>query len=138
MRSESPASLDRIDAIFRDAMQKGLEEENAGRTRGEELTVVLDKIGDRPSGEVADDHPFVQRAVAATALTGGTPRLGRSSTDSNIPISLGIPAVTIGGGGSGGGAHALDEFYINREGPEGIQRALLLLLAQAGLSPVME
>lgn len=138
MRSESPESLDRIDAIFRDAMQKGLEEENAGRARGEALTVVLDKIGDRPSGEVAADDPFVQRAVAATSLTGGTPRLGRSSTDSNIPISLGIPAVTIGGGGAGGGAHSLDEFYINRDGPEGIQRALLLLLAQAGLSPVME
>ena len=72
------------------------------------------------------------------ALTGGSPRLGRSSPDSNIPIAQGIPAITIGGGGAGGAAHSLGEYYINHDGPVGIQRALLVLLAQAGLSPVME
>jgi tripeptide aminopeptidase len=138
MRSESPTALDEIDAVFRSAMQRGLDEANSVRARGEELTVELDKIGDRPSGEIADDHPFIQRAIAATALTGGSPRLGRSSTDANIPIAQGIPAITIGGGGTGGAAHSLGEYYINRDGPVGIQRALLVLLAQAGLSPVME
>jgi len=138
MRSESPTALDEIDAVFRSAMQRGLDEANSVRARGEELTVELDKIGDRPSGEIADDHPFIQRAIAATALTGGSPRLGRSSTDANIPIAQGIPAITIGGGGAGGAAHSLGEYYINRDGPVGIQRALLVLLAQAGLSPVME
>jgi len=136
MRSESPAALDEIDAVFRTAMQEGLDEANAVRRRGDELTVTLDKIGDRPSGEVADDHVFVQRAIAATTLTGGSPTLGRSSTDSNIPISLGVPAITIGGGGAGGAAHSLDEYYINEEGPAGIQRAMLILLAQAGLSTI--
>ena len=138
MRSESPAALDEIDAIFRDAMQKGLDEENAERARGDALEVDVDKIGERPSGEIADENQFVQRAIAATSLTGGTPRLGRSSTDANVPIAQGIPSITIGGGGAGGAAHSLDEYYINRDGPEGIQRALLILLAQAGLSPVME
>jgi acetylornithine deacetylase/succinyl-diaminopimelate desuccinylase-like protein len=138
MRSESPAALDEIDAIFRDAMQKGLDEENAERARGDALEVDVDKIGERPSGEIADENQFVQRAIAATSLTGGTPRLGRSSTDANVPIAEGIPSITIGGGGAGGAAHSLDEYYINRDGPEGIQRALLILLAQAGLSPVME
>lgn len=138
MRSESPQALDEIDAVLHEAMQRGLDEENAARADGAALELVMDKIGDRPSGEVADDHPFVQRAIAATTLTGGTPRLGRSSTDSNVPISLGVPAITIGGGGTGGAAHSLAEYYLNRDGPEGIQRALLILLAQAGLSPVME
>ncbi len=138
MRSESPEALDEIDVLFRRTMQEGIDEENAGRVGGDELVLVLDKIGDRPSGEIADDHPFVQRAIAATTLTGGTPRLGRSSTDSNVPIALGVPAITIGGGGAGGAAHSLGEYYMNRDGPEGIQRALLILLAQAGLSPVME
>jgi tripeptide aminopeptidase len=138
MRSESPSALDEIDAVFREAMQAGLDEANAVRTRGDELSVELDKIGDRPSGEIAPDHPFIQRAIAATALTGGAPSLGRSSTDANIPIALGVPAITIGGGGAGGGAHSLGEYYLNHDGPEGIQRAMLVLLAQAGLSPVME
>ncbi len=138
MRSESPIALDEIDAVFREAMRQGLEEANEVRARGDELTLELDKIGERPSGEIAEDHPFIQRAIAATALTGGTPSLGRSSTDANIPISQGVPAITIGGGGAGGAAHSLGEYYVNRDGPEGIQRALLVLLAQAGLSPVME
>jgi acetylornithine deacetylase/succinyl-diaminopimelate desuccinylase-like protein len=138
MRSQSPRALDEIDAVFREAMQAGLDEENAERADGEALTLELEKIGDRPSGEIADDDPFVQRAIAATTLTGGEPRLGRSSTDANIPISLGVPSITIGGGGAGGAAHSLGEYYINRDGPVGIQRAMLILIAQAGLSPVME
>ncbi len=138
MRSESPRALDEIDAVFRQAMQEGIDAENAERTGGDELVLVLDKIGERPSGEIPDDHPFVLRAIAATGLTGGTPRLGRSSTDSNVPIARGIPAITIGGGGAGGAAHSLDEYFINRDGAVGVQRALLVLLAQARLSPVME
>jgi hypothetical protein len=67
-------------------------------------------------------------------MMGLEPRLGRGSTDSNIPISLGIPAVTIGGGGVGGGAHSLHEYFVNRDGTRGIRRALLILLAQAGLA----
>ena len=57
-------------------------------------------IGNRPSGEIPDDHPFIQRALAATELLGGTASLRRSSTDSNTPIALDIPAITIGGGGA--------------------------------------
>lgn len=138
MRSESPAALDAIDALFLQAMQDGLAEANEVRRRGDVLTVKVEKIGDRPSGEVAEDHPFVKRAIAATELTGGLTTLGRSSTDSNIPIARGIPSITIGGGGTGANAHSLDEYYINREGPQGIQRALLILLAQAGLASTMQ
>lgn len=137
MRSESPEALLEIDAVFQAAMQRGLEEANAVRARGEELTLEVTMIGHRPSGETPEDHPFVQRALAATELMGGITSLRRSSTDSNTPISLGIPSITIGGGGAGGGAHSLAEFFMNHDGPRGIQRALLILVSQAGMVPVM-
>ena len=116
---------------------EGLEEANEARARGEELTLEITMIGNRPSGEIPDDHPFIQRALAATELLGGTASLRRSSTDSNTPIALDIPAITIGGGGAGGNAHSLAEFFMNQDGPLGIQRALLILVSGAGLVPVM-
>ena len=94
----------------------------------------LERIGDRPSGAIPQEDPFVQRAVAATRFLGLEPRLGRSSTDANVPISMGIPALTVGGGGEAHGAHSPGEWFINRDGPRGIQRVLLILLAQAGLA----
>ena len=133
MRSESPESLDEIDAKLQDALQRALEEANSVRRRGDELTLEVDMIGDRPSGASDEGHPFIRRAIAATEALGHDAALRRSSTDSNVPISLGIPAVTIGGGGVGVGAHALHEYYINENGPAGIQRVLLIVLAQAGL-----
>lgn len=134
MRSESPESLQRIDEVFQRAMHRALDEANATRREGEPLTLELDMIGNRPSGEIAVDDPFVQRAIAATRHVGAEPGLGRSSTDSNIPISMGIPSITIGGGGVGGEAHSPGEWFINREGHLGVQRALLILVAQAGLA----
>ncbi|MHB1194879.1 MAG: M20/M25/M40 family metallo-hydrolase [Longimicrobiales bacterium] len=135
MRSESPASLERIDAALHEAVAKAVAEENADRRHGAEVTAELVLIGQRPSGEIAESDPIVQRAVAITRMFGAEPRLGRGSTDANIPISLGIPAITIGGGGIGSGAHSLGEYFINRDGPRGIHRALLILLAQAGVRP---
>jgi acetylornithine deacetylase/succinyl-diaminopimelate desuccinylase-like protein len=136
MRSESPAALDEIDAILLGAVTDGLAEENAARLRGDSLRVEVERIGTRPSGSIAEDSPLVQRAVAATRALGRLPSLGRSSTDSNIPISMGVPAVTLGGGGGGGNAHSLDEWYLNVNGPVGIQRILLVTLAQVGLAPM--
>ncbi len=137
MRSESPQRLQEIDAVFQAAMRRGLEEANTVRARGEELTLDVILIGDRPSGEIPEDDPFIARALAATELLGGAPTLRRSSTDANTPIALGIPGITIGGGGAGGNAHSLSEFFMNHDGPRGIQRALLILVAQAGMVPVM-
>jgi len=134
MRSLSPASLDRIEGVFLAAMQRGLDEENALRREGVSLTIDNDKIGDRPSGEGDPSSPLVQRALATTALFGVEGVLGRSSTDSNIPISLGVPAVTIGKGGAGGAGHAPEEFWINRDAYVAVQRALLLVVAEAGLA----
>ncbi len=133
MRSLSPASLDRIEQVFLAAMDRAVVEENALAREGTPVRVVKDRIGDRPSGEMDPEHPLVQRAMAATEFIGEEPSLSRSSTNSNTPISLGIPAVTIGRGGIGANGHALDEYWVNRNAPVAIQRALLLTLAEAGL-----
>ncbi|MDX1495390.1 MAG: M20/M25/M40 family metallo-hydrolase, partial [Longimicrobiales bacterium] len=134
MRSEGVETLNAVDDILQGAIQRALAEENALRTRGEPLTVDVDMIGDRPSGEVAQDHPFVQQAAAVTRALGMEPTFRRSSTDSNIPISMGIPAITIGGGGQGFGAHSLDEWFRNVDGPTGVQRTLLIVLSQVGVT----
>jgi acetylornithine deacetylase/succinyl-diaminopimelate desuccinylase-like protein len=138
MRSEGgAASLDRVEGALRVAMQRAAEEENALRRRGEPLRVEVDRIGMRPSGEVDPATPLVQRAIAANMFFGADGELGRSSTNSNIPISLGVPAVTIGRGGVGGENHSPGEWWINRDGHLAIQRALLLLVAEAGLGALV-
>lgn len=134
MRSEGVETLQRVDGILQGAAVRALAEENALRQRGEPLTVDIDMIGNRPSGEVVEDHPFVQQAAAVTRVLGMEPSFGRSSTDSNIPISLGIPAITIGGGGQGVGAHSLDEWFRNVDGATGVQRVMLIVLAQVGVA----
>jgi acetylornithine deacetylase/succinyl-diaminopimelate desuccinylase-like protein len=137
MRSESPEALSRIEDAFLAAMERGLEGENALRREGAALTLEADKIGDRPSGELAESTPLIQRAIAATEVFDADPDLGRSSTNSNIPIAMGVPAVTIGRGGEGGNGHAPDEWWINRDGHLAIQRALLLTVAEAGLATIL-
>ena len=134
MRSEDPASLVRIDAAFQAAMRKGLAEENAVRRRGPALEMDVEQVGDRPSGTMPASTPLVQRAVAAASALGGSPSLEMSSTDSNIPISLGVPAVTIGRGGDGGGGHSPGEWWRNENGTLAIRNALLLLVSEAGLA----
>ena len=134
MRSMEPGRLEEIDAIFQEAMTEALAEQNTMRREGEELTVDIELIGDRPSGKVAVDAPLIQRALAATRAVGAEPELSMGSTDSNVPIARGIPATTIGSGGEGFGAHSLHEWWANRDGHLGIQKALLLVLAEAGFA----
>jgi tripeptide aminopeptidase len=134
MRSESPEALDRIDAVFKEMMARGTAEENAARRRGPELELVLDQVGNRPSGTLDPEHPLVQRATASSDILAGFSGLGIGSTNSNIPIALGVPAVTIGRGGIGGENHSPGEWWINRDGHLAIQRALLLLVSEAGLA----
>ena len=134
MRSHGVETLEAIDDILQGAVQRAMAEENEIRTRGEPLTVDVEMIGDRPSGEIAENHAFVQQAAAVTRALGMEPEFRRSSTDANIPISMGIPAITVGGGGHGFGAHSLDEGYRNVDGPVGVQRVLLIVLAQVGVT----
>jgi acetylornithine deacetylase/succinyl-diaminopimelate desuccinylase-like protein len=137
MRSESPTSLAVVESALISAVHRALEEENALRRAGPPLTVDPAKIGDRPSGEMDPEAPLVQRALATMRRFGPAPTLQRSSTDSNIPIARGVPAVTIGRGGLGGGGHSPGEYWVNRDGHLAIQGALLLVAAEAGLAPII-
>jgi di/tripeptidase len=135
LRSESAAELSRLDAFFRRAVREAADDENAARRLGTpplELDVKL--IGDRPSGETARENNLVRLAEEATRALGFAPRLDCSSTDSNIPISLGVAAVTLGAGGQSGHSHTLDEWYDPRGRDLGLKRALLVALGVAGLA----
>ncbi|MGI9250481.1 MAG: M20/M25/M40 family metallo-hydrolase [Pseudohongiellaceae bacterium] len=133
MRSGDQNKLDEIDAVFQNAMQLALAQENDGRERGPELTLEVERVGTRPAGRGDANGPLVQRVMAATMAFDVEPELRISSTDANLPISLGIPAVTMSRGGRGGGAHSPDEWWENADGHIGIQIGLISLLAEAGL-----
>ena len=135
MRSESPVELQKLDESLVSLINEAVQEENAARSTAQgAITADLKLIGDRPSGETPQDAPIVQMAAASIRAAGGQPRFSWSSTDSNIPISLGIPAITIDSGGSGGRAHALDEWITVDKVPSlrGIEIALATLLGLAG------
>jgi len=134
LRSESAAELQRLDAFFRRAVRAAADDENTAR-RGNSapLDVDLQLLGDRPGGETPLDSPLVQLALAATQAIGARPQLDCSSTDSNIPIAQGTPAITLGAGGLSAGSHTLSEWYDPRGREEGLKRALLVLLGVVGI-----
>lgn len=134
MRSVEPDRLKKIDEIFKASMQQGLEEYNKGVIKGAPLTLDIEMIGLRPSGVQNDQLPIIQRSRAVVKYFGKQAETSPGSTNSNIPISLSIPSVTIGRGGVGGGAHSLGEWWMNTDGAEAIKFALLLTVAEAGLA----
>ncbi|GGK83380.1 M20/M25/M40 family metallo-hydrolase [Rufibacter glacialis] len=134
MRSESPERVAGIDRLLQAAVQRALQEENQMKRSGPDLKVEVNLIGERPAGGMEPTVALAQRAVAATRFLGTEPALRVGSTNSNIPFSKGVPAVTIGSGGTGGGAHALEEWWVKKNAHLGTQRALLLLLAETGLA----
>ncbi len=136
MRSVSPQKLLGIENILIEQMQRALTDYNKIVKKGNEpLTLNLEKIGDRPSGELGENLPLILKAIAATNYFKAEPTLTRGSTDSNIPIALGIPAITIGRGGQSNNAHALDEWYLNdKTGALAIKLSMLILIAEAGLA----
>jgi acetylornithine deacetylase/succinyl-diaminopimelate desuccinylase-like protein len=132
LRSTDPAVLARLDAELHAAVREAAREENARATlHAGALVATLQRIGDRPCGTTDDAHPLVRAAIAATRDAGLEPELSLASTDANVPIALGIPAIAIGGGGRGGDAHTLDEWYENEAGTRGVARALEIVLAAA-------
>lgn len=134
MRSGSQDKLDDIDAIFQAAVEQALREENAARLEGPELTVDIERVGTRPAARGDAQSPVVQRAVAATMSFDIDPDLRISSTDANLPLSIGVPAVTMSRGGISGNAHSPDEWWQNVDGHIGMQIGLVTLLAEAGLA----
>ena len=129
LRSVAEAELRRLDSFFRRAVRQAVDEENANKRPADPLlNLKVDLIGERPTGETPADSPLVELAVEATKLMGVEPRLDQSSTDSNLPISLGIPAITLGAGGTSGCSHTLAEWYDPRGRELGLKRALLVVL----------
>ena len=133
MRSVSADRLKEIDNLFLKSIKKAVKEYNASGIK-DSIRLELVKIGNRPSGKTPMSSPLVQRAIAASTYFNAAPRLEIGSTNANIPISKGIPAITIGRGGKGGGAHSLNEWWINDNGAEAIKLALLLILSEAGVN----
>lgn len=138
MRSEDAKSLADVDAKVQRIIHDALNAENARwtgpRAAAAKISLVVDTIGIRPTGGQADSARIVQTALAAGKALGFTSTTTASSTDANIPISLGIPAIRIGGGGDAEGAHSLGEWY--DDGPSGYlgpQWAALLVAALAGV-----
>lgn len=134
MRSNDAGELVRLEQRVREAVQAGVAAENTRWDNNGEITVDFRLIGDRPSGSTSADSPIVQVAALAMAEAGGElQRLRISSTDSNIPMALGIPAITITGGGESGGEHSPEEWFDPRDSERGPQMALLLVLGLVGV-----
>jgi tripeptide aminopeptidase len=137
LRSESAAELARLEATFLDLTAKSVAAENAARsTRNGAVTTDIAKIGDRPAGRTDEDSDLVRLAQASIGAHGFQPRFETSSTDANIPMSLGIPAIKIGSGGTGGRAHSLEEWIDVAPEPSvrGMAAGLATVLAVAGLA----
>ena len=141
LRSESEAELSQLESQLRDAMKAGIDEEmTAARERGMAgngtlLSLKVDVLGVRPAGELPADSPLLAALVAADNQLGNRSRQERSSTDANIPLSVGIPAISVGAGGRSGGAHTLEEWYDPAGRELGLQRVALTALGVAGLEP---
>jgi tripeptide aminopeptidase len=134
MRSESREELDKIDARFKALVPIAVAHENAARdNRVGSVTAEIKAIGDRPTGATKTDSEIVLTTAAAIRAIGYEPRLSISSTDANIPISLGLPAVTIGSGGKAGRGHSVDEWIElpKAETVRGMSAGLAALVAMA-------
>jgi acetylornithine deacetylase/succinyl-diaminopimelate desuccinylase-like protein len=132
-RSASVEQLDRLERALRDAVKDGVAE-TSGRKKDDALTSEVEVIGDRPAAELPADSHLLRVIRAVDAHLHNSARVQRASTDANIPLSLGREAIAIGAGGSGGGAHTVNEWYDPAGRDLGLKRILLLTLALAGVS----
>jgi acetylornithine deacetylase/succinyl-diaminopimelate desuccinylase-like protein len=135
-RSTSSEQLVRLEVALHRAMEDSVDESNraiktpSARSLGL-LTFGIEKIGDRPAATLPENSPLLDalRAVDRHLGLRTDQRLG--STDANLPMSLGIPALSMGAGGDGGGAHTLAEWYSAKDREVGLRRVMLLTLAMA-------
>lgn len=137
LRSEEKTELARLDGELKQAVQQALDEENAtwakfGKSKAQ-LTVEMKLVSERPAGYLPPDAPMMRAALAADKQMGIASSLESGSTDANIPLSLGLPSITIDGGGRGRGAHSLDESFDTTDSHLGTQRALLIVLGIVGI-----
>jgi len=129
LRSEGGEELALLEAaLLRRCEYEAGEAAAQSKEPGKGLAWEVQELGRRPAGAPQENAPLVLAAAEATRALGIDPQLAAASTDANVPMALGIPSITLGAGGRAGGIHTLDEWYSNREGPEGILRALLTLV----------
>jgi acetylornithine deacetylase/succinyl-diaminopimelate desuccinylase-like protein len=136
VRGERAADLDALDAKLCASFEEAVRQANLvhyrvgpdGRDPTVRATLEVEAIGDRPAGATPASDLLVGASVAATRALDLPVELAASSTDANVPMSLGVPAITLGAGGEARGAHTLSEWYRNSFGPEGVVRAMLTLL----------
>jgi acetylornithine deacetylase/succinyl-diaminopimelate desuccinylase-like protein len=130
-RSTSPDELLRLEAALGRAVAEAVEQCNARATAASRglLAFAIDKIGDRPAAQLPTSSPLLEALNAVDRHLGLRTELRLGSTDANIPLSLGIPALSMGAGGEGGGAHTLGEWYSAKNREMGLKRVLLLTLA---------
>ena len=131
LRSAGPAALQDLDTRFLAALQQAVAEENARWDHRDPVRVTADSLGVRPAGQTPADSPIVRTALAVSRALQLEEALEEGSTDANLPMSLHIPAITIAGGGSGSGAHSLEETFDSTGSWRGTARALLLAIALA-------
>src|SRR5258707_936185 len=136
IRSESEDELTRLESALRECVAAGVRDEmDSARDRSKgKLEWKVELLGSRPGGEMAADSPLLAALRAADEVVGNQSRIERSSTDANIPLSLGIDAISIGAGGAGGGAHSLQEWYDSTGREAGLKRALLTVLGVSGVA----
>lgn len=132
-RSASVDELDRLERALREAVEQVVTT-MAGRNKKEVMTAEVRVIGDRPAADLPVDSPLLEKIRAVDIQLHNTARIQRASTDANIPLSLGRDAIAIGAGGSGGGAHTLNEWYDPTGRDLGLKRILLLTLALCGVA----
>jgi acetylornithine deacetylase/succinyl-diaminopimelate desuccinylase-like protein len=128
LRSEEPALLDEIAALLTVAMERTLERENRA-SKGERLNAKIKELGSRPGGKLPEQSPLLKTIQAVDSYLNIRSRVDCASTDANVPLSLGLPAVSIGAGGQGGGAHTSQEWYHPDTRDLGLRRILLVLAA---------
>ncbi len=131
MRSADKAALAAIDAKFKAALNEAVAAENKRWNNRGAVSVSPELVGIRPAGETAKDSRIVQTALEVSKAMGITEVLREGSTDSNVPMNMGIAAITIGGGGQGAGAHSLGETFDSKDSVQGTKRALLLVVSLA-------
>jgi tripeptide aminopeptidase len=135
IRSTSTDEIDRLERALRLALDQSMEvERESRRSTPSSLTAEVVKIGDRPSGELPADARILRVVRAVDLHLNNSAHVQRASTDANIPLSLGRDAVALGGGGRGGGAHTLQEWFDCSGRDLGLRRILLTVLALAGVT----
>ena len=133
MRSVAAEEIDRLETYLKRVVELAIREENTQRSMSStSLTADFERIGDRPSGETPIDSRIVRAAIDCSRALGIDTRLDCSSTDSNIPISLGIAAITLGVGGISNSCHSLNEWYEPAGSLLGLKRLALLSVALTG------